>query len=110
MSESSTPIRDHRIAAGLTQAELAETVGIDHTHLSRIERGERSPSVRVLMRLCEALALEPAQRLDLLTSVADPGANYQVSARVILRVCDVLDLAPAQRLALVSASEPPEAA
>lgn len=39
----------------LTQKELAERCGIAQTEISRIERGERNPSIRVLQKIAEGM-------------------------------------------------------
>jgi transcriptional regulator with XRE-family HTH domain len=48
-------LRAARRAAGLTQAELAEAVGITNESLSRAERGTILPTVRTLSRLATVL-------------------------------------------------------
>ena len=47
-------IRTLRTASGLTQAELAERVGISASFLGHIERGTRVLSVDTLAALCAA--------------------------------------------------------
>ena len=44
-----------RIAQGYTQAFLAERANISISHLSNIERGRKSLSAEVLLRIAEAL-------------------------------------------------------
>lgn len=44
-----------RQRVGLTQAELAEAAGIDPGFLSKIENGQRGPSIETLARLALAL-------------------------------------------------------
>ena len=44
-------LREHR---GLSRAELAEKCGIDPDHLSQVERGSTSPTVRTLQQIAEA--------------------------------------------------------
>lgn len=44
-----------REASGRTQSELADTLGLDRSALSRLENGERKLDVAELMALCEAL-------------------------------------------------------
>lgn len=44
-----------RSAAGLTQAELAELVGMKQPNIARLEGGTYKPSVATLQRLAEAL-------------------------------------------------------
>jgi transcriptional regulator with XRE-family HTH domain len=48
-------IRDTRMRAGLTIAEVARASGIDQRHLSNFERGERKISVYFLFRLAHGL-------------------------------------------------------
>jgi transcriptional regulator with XRE-family HTH domain len=55
-------IRERRLAHGLTQAQLALRAGTTQTALSRLERGELSPTVatveRILFVLGEGLRLD----------------------------------------------------
>jgi putative transcriptional regulator len=51
--------------AMLTQAELADLVGISRGEISHLERGRRQPLVTTLRRLCEVLECEPG---DLITT------------------------------------------
>lgn len=50
-------IAKYRDAAGLTQQELAERVGISVAFISRVERGEKSMKVRTLWATAEALGV-----------------------------------------------------
>jgi len=47
----------HRMALGLSQAELAARMGTSHSAISRIESGQHRTSVATLQRLAEALDL-----------------------------------------------------
>ena len=47
----------HRMALGLTQAELARRMGTSHSAISRIESGQHATTVETLQRLAEALEL-----------------------------------------------------
>jgi transcriptional regulator with XRE-family HTH domain len=60
-------IREHRVQAGLTQAELAQRAGIGRPHLNHIERGRKNPTVVVLVQLAASLGVAPG---DLLVSVS----------------------------------------
>ena len=44
-----------RLAAGLSQAELSASTGIDQSDISKIERGVANPSVGTLERIADAL-------------------------------------------------------
>ncbi len=63
-----TPVRirllGQRLAAGLSQEQLAEMVGMAQADISRIETGKTSAiSLDVLDRLCKALKCEPGDIL-----------------------------------------------
>lgn len=55
-------IRKHRLAAGLSQEQLAERSGLHWTYVSQIESGKRNLSVDVLRRIARALKT-PASKL-----------------------------------------------
>jgi DNA-binding SARP family transcriptional activator/tetratricopeptide (TPR) repeat protein/DNA-binding XRE family transcriptional regulator len=62
-------VRRHRLAAGLTQHELAERAGISVRALRDLEHGRiRQPRGKSVRRLAEALALSPAERETLLAA------------------------------------------
>jgi transcriptional regulator with XRE-family HTH domain len=50
-------IRHYRRQAGLTQAELAEQVGIDRTYLSRLEQGHETEQLRRVIVLLRRLGV-----------------------------------------------------
>lgn len=50
-------IKDLRKIAGLTQEELADLVGIDPHHLSRLERGVHYPSIDTLELISQHLSV-----------------------------------------------------
>jgi transcriptional regulator with XRE-family HTH domain len=50
-------IRSHRLRRNLTLAELSELSGISVAHLSRLENGRRTPTVRLLLQLARALGV-----------------------------------------------------
>ncbi|NOK12782.1 helix-turn-helix domain-containing protein [Corallococcus exercitus] len=50
---------------GLTQAEVAERIGLVHPVYSRLERGKMLPSVPSLYRLCQELRVSPETMLGL---------------------------------------------
>jgi transcriptional regulator with XRE-family HTH domain len=37
----------------LTQAQLGEMLGVDYTHIGKMEKGERSPSLEILFKLMQ---------------------------------------------------------
>lgn len=57
-------IKQERHARHLTQQELAEIVGIDTGHLSRIESGKTPPSLNVVKNIADALRLPMARLFE----------------------------------------------
>ena len=57
-------VRRLRIERKLTQEQLAHDVGIDLTYLGGIERARRNPSVAVVGRLADVLAVHPGTLFD----------------------------------------------
>lgn len=56
-------LRAARVESGLSQEGLAEASGFDHTFLSLLERGLRTPTIGVAFRLSKALGLSPLHLL-----------------------------------------------
>lgn len=54
---AATPLAFWRKRAGLTQAALAERVGVSQAFLAQLERGSRTGSVALHMRLGRALGI-----------------------------------------------------
>lgn len=52
---NSSPITRARMAAGLTQAQLAEKIGVLPQQIGSWERGERNPKLDALRRIAAAL-------------------------------------------------------
>jgi predicted ATPase/transcriptional regulator with XRE-family HTH domain len=64
-------LRRHRMAADLTQEELAESAGLSVRGISDLERGvNRAPYAASILRLGDALQLSDEQRAELESSVS----------------------------------------
>ena len=50
-------IRELRLRTGLSQEKFAAQAGLDRTYDAGIERGERNPSVKQLVKIAEALSV-----------------------------------------------------
>jgi DNA-binding XRE family transcriptional regulator len=50
-------IRHYRLEAGLTQAELADLVGLSPSYLSRLETGEGTEELRRVVRILKQLGV-----------------------------------------------------
>lgn len=70
-------LREHR---GLTVHGLARLSGLSTSHLSRIESGDRQPSIGALLALSEALGVSAGDLLEgptaLAAPVRSPGAGF----------------------------------
>jgi DNA-binding XRE family transcriptional regulator len=53
-------LREIRQAAGLSQMDVDVQFEIDRTYLSAIERGIQSPTLRMIVRLCDAFRVSPS--------------------------------------------------
>lgn len=87
-------IRKYRKACGLSQEQLAETVGISTTHLSHIETGNTKLSLSVFARIATALSV---QADDLLTE--QPPLNRSTVTKNLL---PTLELCTPEELLIVS--------
>jgi transcriptional regulator with XRE-family HTH domain len=52
-------LRTYRQQAGLSQEKLAAKAGLDRTYVGSTERGERNVALINIVRLAEALGIEP---------------------------------------------------
>lgn len=59
-------ITDLRKTAGISQEELADRAGIHRTYVSQIERGLKSPTIAILVKLARALDTTPSKIMRLL--------------------------------------------
>lgn len=57
-------LRDERERRGWSQEELSARAGLDRTYMSGVERGERSPNLRTVLRVTDALTV-PFSRIVL---------------------------------------------
>ena len=51
-------IKKKRKDLGLSQMELAEKVGMKRQYIGALEQGERIPTIKTLVKICDALGLE----------------------------------------------------
>ena len=57
-------IKDARIKAGMTQAELAERLGISPQAVSQYERGKKNPRLSTIQKFADALGIDVSDLLD----------------------------------------------
>lgn len=58
MEKFGTIIKDRRKSLGITQRELALLAGVSVNTLTKIERGESNPSLKVVMNILNTLGLQ----------------------------------------------------
>lgn len=58
LKETGTLIRTHRLLAGLTQFQLAESVNMDEKQLGKIERGLHYPNVQTFLKIIKKLNID----------------------------------------------------
>ncbi|NNB85417.1 helix-turn-helix domain-containing protein [Corallococcus exiguus] len=74
--------RAARTRLGLTQAEMAQRVGLAHAVYSRMERGRMLPRVSTIQRLCGALGVTPDELMGHTPVSNDFPARHQLLLRV----------------------------
>lgn len=70
--------RKYRTRAGLTQAELAEKVGVGTSFISRVERGQKRMRIETLLLVAAAMHIS----VDLLLCQEDQNQNAQLQTLV----------------------------
>lgn len=94
-SELGIKIKEARIQKGYTQEKLAETAGIGPVYLSEIERGVKMPSLKLFIKIIDALEISADY---VLRDEISTGKEY-----VFDEVTEKLaDLTPKQRKAAVA--------
>jgi transcriptional regulator with XRE-family HTH domain len=64
-------IRERREELGLSQEDLALECGLHRTYISQLERGQKSPTLRALSLIANALQTAPADLVRLATPPSD---------------------------------------
>jgi transcriptional regulator with XRE-family HTH domain len=90
--------RAARLRLGLTQAEVAEKVGLGPGVYGRVERGTMMPSVPTLRRMCVALGIASDALLSLEADTPPPEAGEPPE---LSRIVHLLRGWPPERLALL---------
>lgn len=57
-------LRRHRLAAGLSQEELAARAKVRQSYLSEVERGRRNPTILLLQDLAGVLGVRVGELFD----------------------------------------------
>ena len=54
-------LQEERKAKKISQEKLAKLTGLDRTFISLIENGKNSPSFSTILKICEALEIDPSE-------------------------------------------------
>ena len=84
--------------ARLTQADLAEMVGLERTSITNIERGNQKVSLQVLYRICEALRVPVT---DVMPAIAEVQAPAQASLEEFTFASKAVEMTPLVKQALL---------
>ena len=57
-------VREHRVKMFMTQEQLARMAGISLRQVVRIERNEVEPRCSTILKLADALGVEPSELVD----------------------------------------------
>lgn len=57
-------VRETRLAAGISQEDLAHRANLERAHVGRIERGQNQPTLWVILKLAEGLSVAPGVLVD----------------------------------------------
>lgn len=82
----------------LTQAELAEMVGLERTSITNIERGNQKVPLHILYRICEALR---APISDVMPPVAEVLANAEATLEEFSFASDTVGMTPLVKQAVL---------
>jgi transcriptional regulator with XRE-family HTH domain len=92
LSSIAESLREERTRAGLTLEQLAQRAELSTAHLSRLESGERQPSVAALLALSRALGVSMStllgeRRGTPAVATYPPGARSQEANGLVITPC-----------------------
>jgi len=85
-------LKSARAARRLTQAEVAQRLGIDQGYYSRLERGEKTPSLEVLQNLSRVLGVEAGWLLGAPAESSGQGDSPRGAAAILADTLSPLGL------------------
>lgn len=72
-------VRSARIATGISQDRMALAAGVDRSFFGKLERGERQPSLGIMLRIAAALGVTGTQLMALTEQVIADNAKVKSS-------------------------------
>src|SRR5689334_975923 len=68
-------LRAARVAADLSQEQLAERVGVHRTYAGTVERGEQNISLTNICAFARAVGVQPAALMPVIPTSGDPASK-----------------------------------
>lgn len=75
-------IKKYRRLENLTQEKLGEKAGLHYTYIGQVERGEKEPSLKSLIKISEALNIGVDKLL----------LNFDLSSEASIKISNITDL------------------
>lgn len=75
-------IKKYRKRKELTQEKLGEKAGLHYTYIGQVERGEKEPSLKSLLKISEALEVSVDKLL----------LNFDISSEATIKISNITDL------------------
>lgn len=91
-------LKQARNAKGISQSNLAKSIGVHVTNISRYERGENKPTSQVLSRLADALAVSADY---LMSGSTNDVANNTISDKELLEQFKKVEQLPQNKKVLI---------
>lgn len=64
-------LRRYRDAAGFSQQQLADSVGIAKSYISALELGTRAPNLNLIVKIAQVLGVRPGELVDAMVAEAE---------------------------------------
>ena len=85
-------VREVRVRAGLTQAQLADRIDISHEFLSRLERGIKTPSLETAGRIAVALGVAMPELFEFEVVAGDEREELLAGLKSLLATADIEEM------------------
>ena len=59
-----TKLKTLRVSKNMSQNKLSELAGLDNSYIGKIEKGEKSPSFKTILKLADALDISVKDLFD----------------------------------------------
>ena len=86
LKELGSRMRTFRVSGKLTQAQIAEKVGVEQSFYSQVERGAATPSIKSLLAIARALGVEVIALLP-----GERRIKFSAEERAIIRLLRSMD-------------------